>query len=79
MAEEQDPSDDTANHGPEAPEAPVLPCPRCDELDTRQQAARAAHDRSALVDVRVLTREHAWLGKCERARDVIRTYGATVG
>ncbi|GAB2697276.1 hypothetical protein [Kitasatospora kifunensis] len=58
----------------ETPKAPTLPCPHCDELDTRQQTAEAAHDRSALVDVRVLTRQHARLDRCERARAAVRSY-----
>ncbi|GAB2703889.1 hypothetical protein GCM10010442_22650 [Kitasatospora kifunensis] len=57
-----------------ADDVPVLPCLRCDELDARRQRAVAAQDESALVDFRVLMREHARLARCPRARDVVAAF-----
>ncbi|GAB2690187.1 hypothetical protein [Kitasatospora kifunensis] len=53
-------------------ELPAPPCPRCDELDTQQQNAQAAHDKSALVDVNVLRSQHALFARCTRAASTPR-------
>ncbi|GAB2711741.1 hypothetical protein GCM10010442_34890 [Kitasatospora kifunensis] len=74
MRDQKTAVDEPLKQVPETPKVPRLPCLRCDELDTRQQTAQAAHDRSALVDFRVLMREHARLARCPRARDVVAAF-----